>query len=389
MLEDRNGPLAGYRVVEFCSTLAGPLATMLMGDQGADVIKVETPAGDQGRQVGNTRHGVDGISTMFVNVNRNKRSVVLDLKVPADLEAARKLAASADVIVQNFRPGVMDRLGLGYDQIRALRTEIIYVSISGLGDIGAGAQRRVYDIVVQGLAGYMAVQSDRDTGEPRQVQNAITDKIAALSVWQGATAALLHRHRTGQGQHLKINMLTAALAFLWPESMPGVTFTGEGIVPAGSLAGVRYVFPTADGHLVVGFVSDAEFASVCRALDLPDLPADPRFDAIGKRFRNAAELNALVAGRLVQRPSSEWLTRLEAEDAVYAPVNQPGDIAADAQIIAAGALAQHHHPVYGSYNQPVHPVDFSASPAASHRHAPLLGEHTDEVLAELAQERQA
>lgn len=387
MQSDRRGPVSGYRVVEFCSTLAGPLATMLMGDQGADVIKVEAPGGDQGRQVGNTRDGVAGISTMFVSANRNKRSITLDLKNPADLDTARRLAASADVVVQNFRPGVMDRIGLGYESVRGLRDDIIYISISGLGDEGAGAGRRVYDIVVQGLAGFTAVQADRDSNEPRQIQNAITDKIAALVVWQAATAALLHRERCGQGQHVKVNMLTAALSFLWPESMPSITFTGEGVLSAGSLAGVRYVFPTADGHIIAGFVSNQEFESVCRALELDALCTDPRFDSIAKRFRNAPELNALVAQRLSTRPSVYWLARLEAEDAVFAPVNRPEDIADDALIGAARALNEHHHPVYGGYRQPVHPATFSASPAAHSRHPPLLGEHTDEILAELRTEK--
>lgn len=387
MQSDREGPLSGYRVVEFCSTLAGPLATMLMGDQGADVIKVEAPGGDQGRQVGNTRQGVAGVSTMFVNVNRNKRSIVLDLKNPADLDNARRLAASADVIVQNFRPGVMDRVGLGYDAIRSLRDDIIYISISGLGDEGVGAGRRVYDVVVQGLAGFAAVQADRESNEPRQIQNAVTDKIVALVVWQAATAALLHRERSGQGQHVKVNMLTAALNFLWPESMPSITFTGEGVVSAGSLAGVRYVFPTADGHIIAGFVSNPEFECVCRALEMDALCADPRFDSISKRFHNAPELNALVAKRLSTRPSAYWLARLEAEDAVFAPVNRPEDIPGDAHVVAVGALEEHHHPVYGGYRQPVHPAAFGASPAAHHRHPPLLGEHTEEILAELSAER--
>lgn len=377
----QGGPLAGYRVVEFCSTLAGPFATMLMADQGADVVKVETPQGDQSRQVGATRAGM---ATLFLNVNRNKRSVVLDLKTDAGLTQALRLAAQADVIVQNYRPGVMDRLGLGYDAVRALRPDTVYVSVSGLGDSGPGRDRRVYDIVVQGLTGFCTVQADRDTGEPRTVQNAVADKIASLSVWQAATAALLHRERTGQGQHVKVNMLRAVLAFVWPEAMPSATFVGGGVRAGGNFSKVRYVFATADGHILCGFVSNDEFAAVARALDLPDLPGDPRFDTIGKRFANAPALNAILAARLLARPTAEWLARLGAEDAVFAPVNGPDTIPDDPLIAAAGALCSHEHPVYGPYRQPAHPVEFGATPAAHRRHAPLLGEHTDEVLAELA-----
>jgi crotonobetainyl-CoA:carnitine CoA-transferase CaiB-like acyl-CoA transferase len=356
---------------------------MLMADQGADVIKVETPSGDQGRQIGHAREGVGGISTLFVNTNRNKRSVVLDLKQAADLERATRLAAGADVVVQNYRPGVMDRLGLGYEAIRAHRADVIYVSISGLGDEGPGRHRRVYDVVIQGLAGFAAIQADRETGEPRTVQNAVTDKVAALVVWQAATAALLHRERTGQGQHVKVNMLQAALSFLWPESMAAVTLVGEGVRPGGSLAGVRYIHGTADGHIVIGFVSNEEFASCCRALGMPGLIDDPRFDGIAKRFANAAALNALIAQCVAARPSAYWLARLAAEDAVYAPVNGPDDLWSDPQIVALGALTEHTHPAYGTYRQPLHPIAFSASPASHRRDAPLLGEHTDEVLAEL------
>jgi crotonobetainyl-CoA:carnitine CoA-transferase CaiB-like acyl-CoA transferase len=383
MNEFSGGPLSGFRIIEFCSTLAGPFATMLMADQGADVIKVETASGDQSRCIGYTREGVRAISTMFINVNRNKRSVVLDLKDPEDLALARKLVATADVVVQNFRPGVMDRLGLGYEVIRALREDIIYVSISGLGDEGSSRNRRVYDIVTQGLAGFVSVQTDRETGEPRTIQNAVTDKIASMVVWQGATAALLHRLRTGQGQHLKVNMLNAALSFLWPESMPSCTLTGEGVKPGGSLAGVQYVFATKDGHILVGHVSNDEFAASCRALEMPEIATDERFDAIGKRFANARNLNKIFADRLRTAESSYWLERLKAEDAVYSPVNTADTIHEDPDVVASGALVEHTHAVYGSYRQPVHPVAFGTAPAAHRRHAPLLGEHTDEVLAKL------
>jgi crotonobetainyl-CoA:carnitine CoA-transferase CaiB-like acyl-CoA transferase len=370
-------------VVEFCSTLAGPFATMLMADQGADVIKVETPNGDQGRQVGYSRQGVSGMSTMFINTNRNKRSIVLDLKDANNLETAKRLSATADVIVQNYRPGVMDRLGLGYDTLKELRQDIIYVSISGLGDHGPGRKRRVYDIVVQGLSGFAAIQADRETGEPRTVQNAITDKISSLVVWQATTAALLHRARTGLGQHVKVNMLNAALAFLWPESMSSSTLVGDGITPSGSLAGIRYIFSTADGHILVGFVSNDEFASCCRALELPELIDDEKFDSIAKRFANARDLNIIIAERVVSLKSAEWLARLEAQDAVYAPVNWPQDVHLDQHVMACGSLLERSHPAYGHYRQPVHPVEFSASPASYHRHAPLLGEHTDEIVAEV------
>lgn len=383
MTTQPQGPLSGVRVVEFCSTLSGPFATMLMADQGADVIKVETPQGDQARQVGARREGVPDLATMFVNINRNKRSVMLNLKDPVEAAHARALADSADVVVQNFRPGVMDRMGLGYEALAEGNPKLVYVSISGLGEHPDVRQRRVYDIVSQGLAGFCAVQADRETGEPRLVQNAITDKIASLVVWQGATAALLHIARGGKGQHLKVNMLSAALSFLWPESMPSATFTGEGVQSGGSLAGIQYLFATADGHLVVGHVSNDEYASCCRALGLEAHIEDPRFSSIGKRFQNAAALNQIFAEQLRGQTSAFWLARLAAEDTVFAPINSAETVAEDPTVRTLGLLQDHHHPVYGGFRQPIHPIDFSETPASIRRHAPLLGEHTAEVLAEL------
>lgn len=380
---ETDGPLSGFRVVEFCSTLSGPLATMLLADQGADVIKVESPQGDQARQVGARREGVPNLSTMFVNINRNKRSVVLNLKDPHDAARARALADTADVIVQNFRPGVMERMGLGYETLCETNKGVIYVSISGLGDHPDVRQRRVYDIVPQGLAGFCAVQADRISGEPRTIQTAITDKIASLVVWQGVTAALLYRLRKGEGQHLKVNMLSAALSFLWPEAMPSASFTGAGVQPGGTLAGVQYVYATRNGHILVGHVSNEEFACCCRALGLDAYCEDPRFANIGKRFQNAAALNQIFADAIVMQTSEHWLDRLAAADTVFAPINTADTIADDPTVRALGLLQDHKHPVYGDFRQPVHPVEFSASPASYRRHPPLLGEHTDEILAEL------
>lgn len=385
MQKPTDGPLSGFRVLEFCSTLSGPFATMLMADQGADVIKIETPQGDQARQIGYRREGVADISSMFVNINRNKRSVILDLKKPEDAKKAMALAETADVVVQNFRPGVMERIGLGYADLKAVNNQLIYVSISGLGDHPTVRGRRVYDIVTQGLAGFCSVQADRVTDEPRTIQTAITDKIASMVVWQGVTAALLHRLRRGEGQHIKVNMLSAALSFLWPEGMPAATFTGPGVQTAGTLAGIQYVYATRDGHILVGHVSNDEYAGCCRALGIEEAIDDARFTNIGGRFKNAADLNRIFADVLTTETSSHWLEKLAAEDAVFAPVNSAGTIADDQIIKDIGVLSDHDHPVYGAFRQPVHPVEFSASPAQYRRHAPLLGEHTEEILAELLQ----
>lgn len=382
-----NSPLHGYRIIEFASNLTAPIATMLMGDQGADVIKVETPEGDALRGSGNHRAGISGMGTMFLNSNRNKRSIVLDLKQPADRAIAVELALKSDVVVQNFRPGVIDRLGLGYDTLRQVREDIIFVSIDGLGRVGPAAGRRVYDIVVQGIAGFAAVQADPSTGTPDVIRNAITDKITALYVFQAVTAALLVKERTGKGQHIHISMLDAALSFLWPETMGRSTLIGDNVEQGGSVSNMRYCYPTADGHIILGFVTPSEFAAVCSVIEAEELLSDPRFDTLGKRFANAAPLNESVGRKLLQRTTAEWLERLDKVDAVYAPVNSPLTVADDPQVQAIGSLEEHQHSLVGRYRQPVHPARFSGTPAGLQRHAPGLGADTDEILGEFGLER--
>lgn len=378
-----NGPLSGFRILEMGANLTGPFATMLLGDQGADVIKLETATGDQMRYAGNSRDGVSAMGTMFLSLNRSKRSIVLDLKSPDGLANARRLAASCDVVVQNFRPGVVERLGLGYEDVKALKPDVIYVSIDGVGDVGPDRDRRVYDIVVQGMSGFVGIQADRDTGEPRTIQNAVVDKTTGLVVAQAVTAALLQRSRTGQGQHVQVSMLNVALSFLWPEAMGASTLIGDGVQSGGSMAGVRYVYSTLDGHILLGFVSDDEFAAVCRAIERTALLEDPRFRGVSRRFANARDLNPLIAERIAEMPTAEWLGRLRAEDAVFAPINQADTVHLDPQIVAIGALVEHDHPIAGRYRQPVHPIRFCGAVAPLTRHAPSLGQHTAEILAEL------
>ena len=378
----KAGPLAGIRVLELGTNLSAPLATMALGDQGASVIKIETPTGDQLRHSGARREGVRGLNTMFLNANRNKRSIALDLKQPEELAAAQRIAAQCDVVVQNFRPGVTERLGLDYATLRALRPDIIYVSIDGLGRDGPGAQRKVYDIVVQGIAGFAAAQAGGADGKPTTMKTTVIDKTTALVAAQAATAALLVRERTGEGQHITVSMLDVALSFLWPEIMGSTTLIGAGVVPGGSLSAVRYCHRTANGHILVGYVSNAEFAALCRVIGRADLIDDPRFADIGQRFAAADALNEEIAAALVTQPTEHWLPLLEAVDGIYAPVNSPEQVIADPLVCAAGSLAIHEHPLAGTYRQPVHPARFGETPAGLHRHAPALDQHRAEVLAE-------
>lgn len=263
-----------------------------------------------------------------------------------------------------------------------MRQDLIYVSVSGLGDEGPFADRRVYDIVVQGMAGFVSVQSDPATGEPRPILQTIVDKITALTIWQAATAALLHRERTGEGQHVKINMLKAGLAFLWPDAMGNVTLEGEGVRPGATMADISRAFPTADGRLMAGYVSDDEWQALCRALGRRDLADDARFQTIELRTVNTTALNELLADAFRQRNTACWLEALEREGAIYAPINTPAEVASNPQICQAGGIHRHEHPVVGRYVQPGHPIDFGATPHLAHGHAPQLGVDGPDILRE-------
>jgi crotonobetainyl-CoA:carnitine CoA-transferase CaiB-like acyl-CoA transferase len=385
------GPLAGFRVLELTSSLTGPMATMLLADQGADVLKLETGRGDLMRYAGCSRQGVSGMATVFLSTNRNKRSVVLDLKKPDDLDVARRIAAQCDAVVQNYRPGVVERLGLGYEDVRRLREDIVYVSIDGLGREGPDAGRRVYDLVIQGMAGFAAVQRDLVTGEPQMIRTAIVDKATALTVCQATTAALLSRERTGRGQHVRVSMLNVGVSFLWPDAMGAATLIGDDVNQFGSMATVRYTFRTKDGYLLAAAVSDAEWIALCEALERPDLAMDERFATIADRGRHSVLLNTALEDAFIGRTTDEWLVRLRDHDAIFARANDPTNVHEDPQVIALGAVRVHEHPVAGAYRQPVHPVHFGETPATFRRHAPTLGQHTDEVIAELGivKERQS
>jgi len=377
-----EGPLTGYRILELGANISVPWATMLLGDQGADVIKLEVASGDATRVAGNSRMGVEAMATMFLNSNRNKRSLVLDMKSEEGQRSARTIAAKCDVIVQNFRPGVADRLGIGYDALKQLRPDIIYVSVDGLGSKGRGATRRVYDVVVQGLAGYAAMQASGGTGEPTMINSTITDKIAALAVFQAVTAALLVRERRGIGQHVQISMLDAAIAFLWPDAMTNATLSGEGIRRGVVPASVRFIFPTADGHIIVGMFAPPEWKGLCLAIERPDLIDDPRFVTLKERLINVDAMNEVLATAFLGRPTKDWTDRLEAQDAVFAPVNSPDTVPDDPYVVALGTIETYEHPLIGTYRQAVHPAKFEKTPASIRRHAPQLGADTDEVLKE-------
>ena len=381
MSEAPAGPLAGYRVLDLTSMISGPMATCLLGDQGADVIKVEAPGvGDLVRRLGVPR---DGITASFATMNRNKRSIVLDLKQASDRAVFERLVGTADVVVQNFRPGVAERMGIGEAALRAIQPTLIYVSISGFGEKGPYAGKRVYDPVIQALSGLATIQGDRGQGRPKMVRVVIPDKVTAITAAQAITAALLARERSGQGQHVRLSMLDAMIALAWPEGYAGHTFVGhEQDAPRAALA-QDLVFETADGFMTTGAVSDAEWQGLTRALDHPEWLDDERFRTPAGRVAYAKERLDQTADVLKTRTTAEWLDLLDAEQVPCAPILPLSEILRHPQVEASDLLVETDHPVAGRIRQPRAAARFDATPTTLARPAPMHGEHTAEILAEL------
>src|SRR6202162_2109141 len=332
------GALDGVRVLDLTTMVAGPVAAMMMADQGADVIKVESPAGDLMRHFA---FGRCGIAASFLSCNRNKRSIAVDLKNAEGLQIVHKLAATADVLMHNFRPGAADRIGLGEDSIRALRSDIIYVSISGFGETGPYASQRAYDPVIQALSGLAEIQRDRDTNRPRMIRTIIADYTTALTAAQAITAALFAKQRTGQGQHVRVAMLDAMISYLWPEAMPSLTMVGEERDPSDGDMGPDLVFATRDRYITAAALSDDEWAGMCRALDRQDLIDDPRFKTARDRSINAVERRTITSAELEKWRADEILPRLLANDVPSAPALSRFELLQERQVRESGILEEH------------------------------------------------
>ncbi len=380
------GPLDGVKILDCSAVISGPLATMMLADQGADVVKVEPPGAGDITRVPNFFRG--GIAALFANANRGKRSVALNIQKEEGREIVLKLAAQADVFVQNFRPGAMERLGLGEADVRAVNPDIIYVSISGYGEDGPYAQRRVYDPVIQGLTGHVAVQ--RDPGTPVDlVRNIVCDKSTSYTAAQAITAALFARERGAGGQHVKLSMIDAGLAFFWCDGMMAHTFVGEGAMPGLPLYDLYKLRETADGHCVVFAASDSEFQGLCRALNTPDLAEDPRFATLGDRIVNMEPLEARFSEEFKKWPTHELVERVSAEDVPAGPVHSLEALIEDPQIQHNGSIIEIEHPEAGTLRQAAPPARFDKTPSAAGAPPPLLGAHTDEVLGDLGLDDEA
>lgn len=373
------GPLDGFVAVEACQMVAGPLAGSLLADLGAEVIKVETPnGGDRMRYLG---HRVGDIGAMWAGVNRGKRSVVLDLQRTEGLAVFRELVARSDVFIQNFRPGVVDRLGIDEPSLRALRPDLVYVSVSGFGDTGPYTDQKSYDYVIQALSGMASLQGA--DGTPHLVRNIVIDKVTAYTAAQSVMAALIARLRGHGGQHVRLSMIDVALAFLWPDGMMQHTILDEGrVTPGPHMADGYLVRPTLDGHLVLMATSNTQFPKLCAALGTGWLD-DQRFATLEAREANADVLNDLIAIEVARYTSADVVQRLHAHDVPCASVNPLDRVHLDPQVQHNGTLVEHEHPWLGPIREARPAAQYSVTATAIGRHAPKLDEHTDEVLAEL------
>lgn len=374
------GPLDGYRIIDLTSMISGPLATMTLGDQGADVIKVEPPGiGDYVRAGGN-RSG--GLHAAFLNNNRNKRSITIDLKDEQGRDLLMRLAAGADVLVQNFRPGVVERLGVGEDDVRAHAPDIIYVSISGFGETGPYASKPVYDPIIQAVSGLASVQGGSDKERPRLVRTILPDKLTAVMASQAITAALLARARSGEGQHVRLSMLDAVISFLWSSDMGGQTFVGKAVSEQRAASFIDLIYETQDGYISVAVMGDKEWKALTRALDKPEWLEDERFKTPAMRDLNINDRLELTQEVLATGTSQEWLAKLEAEGVPCAPVLTRNKVIEHEQVVANDILVETDHPHAGRLRQARPAARFDRTPASVNRGAPLLGEHTDEILVE-------
>jgi crotonobetainyl-CoA:carnitine CoA-transferase CaiB-like acyl-CoA transferase len=374
------GAMDGVRILDLTTMVAGPVATMMLADQGADVIKIESPRGDLMRHFS---RGRNGMNAAFLSCNRNKRSLAVDLKSADGLQIVKRLIATAQVLVHNFRPGIAERMGLGEEVVRAIRRDIVYVSITGYGTKGPYANQRAYDPVIQAMSGLADIQRDRDTGRPRMVRTIIADYTTALTAAQAITAALFARERSGQGQHVQLSMLDAMISYLWPEAMPSLTFVGAEVDPSDGEVGPDLVFATQDRYITAAALSDDEWDGMCRALNRQELIDDPRFKTARDRSINAVERRAITSAELEKWRANDILPRLLANDVPSAPVVSRFDLMQDAQVRENHILEEFETEAFGKVRMPRAAAQFDRTPATVRAMAPLLGADNRAILAEL------
>lgn len=378
-----SGPLKGVRVLDLTGVVSGPYATMFLADQGADVLKIEPIGGDITRRSRAPIDKAGEFSALFISSNRGKRSLSIDVKSEAGREVMAKLVAQSDVLVQNFRPGTTERLGLGPEELRKLHPRLIYVSISGVGDSGPYVKKRVYDPIIQALSGFADIQSQPVTNRPQMIRTIVCDKTTAVFTAQAVAAALYAREKTGQGDHIQVAMLDTMISYLWPEGMMQYTVVGAEATTMDPNDRPDLVFKTLDGYITAGTISDSEWQGFCKASGDPELAKDERFATPGGRFVNATARINKMQDYIGQRTTAEWLERLDAADVPCAPILRRGEIIHNEQVVARGLIQEFEQPSVGLVRQPKPAARFEVNEAVIGGPAPRVGEHSRTVLEEL------
>ncbi len=375
------GPLDGIRIIDLSAMISGPMATMILGDQGAEVLKIENPDGGDYVRKGANRQG--GFAASFLNNNRNKKSIAINLKNEQGKAVLRKLIKGADVFVQNFRPGVIERMGFGEDALREIEPNIIYVSIAGFGFEGPFANRPVYDPLIQAMSGLTTVQAGSDDERPRLVRTIVPDKTTAITASQAITAALFARERNGEGQHIKLSMLASVVSFLWGSDMGSQTFAGHEL-PQQSAASFRdLVYETKSGYVSVAVMSDKEWHNLVKALEKPQWLDDERFKTPALRDKHINDRLAVIQEALMEKTADEWINLLEKHGVPCAKVLTRNEMIVHPQVAANKVITEYEHPEAGRLRQSNPAADFSLTPSSIRYGAPQLGEHTVEEIGKL------
>ena len=374
------GPLTGLKVLDLTGMVSGPVAAMMLADQGAEVIKVEPVNGELVRHMAAPHNGVNPV---FFSCNRGKKSIALDLKSEEGKKILLKIASEADIFMQNFRPGAIERMGFGEDVIRKLNEKIIYVSISGFGNRGPYANSRVYDPVIQALSGATAIQADRETGKPKMFRIIIADKVTALTTAQAISSALYAREKHGTAQHIELSMLDCMISFFWPEGMAGIVYA-ENEIDVRKLQGSQdLIYQAEDKYITAGAVSDAEWKGMCKALKREDLIDDERFATPAGRVANAQIRKEITGEEISKWKSSEILKRLQEEGVPSAPLLDRMELLDNDQILANESILRVNIDGFGEVRQARPAARFSKTPSELSRPAPKLGEHSFEILSSL------
>ena len=375
-------PLENIKVLDLTRVLAGPYSTMILGDLGADIIKVEMPViGDDARHFGPY---MNSESAYFMSLNRNKRSITLNLKTAKGKELLLEMVKKVDVLVENFRPGTMEKLGLGYEELKLINPKLIYAASSGYGHTGPYSKRAAYDAVVQAMGGLMSI-TGAEGGEPTRVGTSVGDITAGLFTTIGILAALNSRHETGKGQKVDVAMLDCQVAIL-ENAIARYTVTGEIPKPGGNKhpSIVPFEpFETVDGQIMIAAGNDALWASFCRAIDIEPLCKDDRFSTNPLRNENYHELRPILAKIMKTKTTQEWQDILDNAGVPNGPINTVDKVVADPQVIARDMILEIDHPVSGKIKVPGIPIKLSDTPGDIRMTSPLLGQHTDEILKEL------